>query len=213
MCYIHLLLCFVRPRPRFISIGPGGRTPRDESTFALSFPWYLLFPCFPVLPMNLSKRHGNRGPRPLPKRDCKDTPFFHSTKTFFNFFMIFSNFFSRKTTNRQPASNDIIYKVCRKNSVCSRKGLAFFMWKAGICASQRVPERGTELPAEKTRHETIRRDFTPAAEDITFAIDSNKSINSTIKILYDYPQKYPLCVYGGGGESAKDLPESRTLSR
>ena len=136
--------------------------------------------------------------RPLPKRDCKDTPFFHSTKTFSDFFMIFSNFFSRKTANRQPASNDIIYKVCRKNSVCSRKGLAFFMWKAGICASQRVPERGTELPAEKTRHETIRRDFTPAAEDITFAIDSNKSINSTIKILYDYPQKYPLSVYWGG---------------
>ena len=74
------------------------------------------------------------------------------------------------------------------------------MWKAGICASQRVPERGTELPAEKTRHETIRRDFTPAAEDITFAIDSNKSINSTIKILYDYPQKYPLCACRGGGK-------------
>ena len=95
MIYPFVTLLCPTPAPLHLD-RTRGTHPRDESTFALSFPWYLLFPCFPVLSMNLSKRHGNRGQRPLPKRDCKDTPFFHSTKTFFNFFMIFSNFFSRK---------------------------------------------------------------------------------------------------------------------
>ena len=65
--------------------------PRSELTlFVLGTCLYFHF-C-PVFSMNFP-RHGRTAIRSLPKRDCKDKPFFRNAKIFSDFFRPFLNFF------------------------------------------------------------------------------------------------------------------------
>ena len=84
-----------------LSVRPGIHRRAEQSALGIDAlrSWYLLVLSLLSSLLNELPRHGRTAKRSLPKRDCKDKPFFRNAKIFSDFFRPFLNFFRlfRKT--------------------------------------------------------------------------------------------------------------------